>query len=81
MTANALLKARPPLYQSYALEQAILDYIDEEAVVGLDSLIALLPQYSWSQVFHAVDRLARRGTIVLRRHHFDYTLFSVNYAA
>lgn len=82
MTANALLKDRAPVHQSVdALEQAILDYIDEEAVVGLDVLIALLPQYSWNQVFHTVDRLSRSGRIALRRHGFDYTLFSSTYAA
>lgn len=82
MTVNALLDPPTPIRPVVdTLDQEILDHLDEQAVVGLDSLIALLPQYSWSQVFHAVDRLARRGTIVLRRHRFDYTLFSVNYAA
>ena len=63
------------------LESQILIQINEQEVVSLDALTSLLPQYSWSQVFHAVDRLARRGTIVLRRHRFDYTLFSIHYAA
>jgi hypothetical protein len=40
-----------------------------------------MPQYSWSQIFYTVDRLARCGRIVLRRHHCDYTLFSTHYAA
>jgi len=41
----------------------------------------MLPQYTWNQIFHAVDQLARFGKIVLRRHQFEYTLFSINYAA
>jgi hypothetical protein len=63
------------------LEQAILRHIDEQAVIGMDALIILLPDYSWNQIFHAVDRLARCGKITLRRHRSEYTLFSTNYAA
>jgi len=29
---------------------------------------------SWSELFHAVDSLSRRGAIVLKRHGFDYEL-------
>jgi hypothetical protein len=63
------------------LEQAIFRHIDEQAVIGMDALIILLPDYSWNQIFHAVDRLARCGKITLRRHRSEYTLFSTNYAA
>jgi hypothetical protein len=63
------------------LEQEILTQIEEQAVVSLDTLILLLPHYSWSQIFHAVDSMARCGKIVLRRHRFDYTLFSRHFAA
>lgn len=66
---------------SETIDRAILDKIDEQAVIGLDALIALMPAYSWSQIFHAVDRLARRGRITLRRHRCDYTFFSSDYAA
>ena len=63
------------------LEQDILAQIEEQDALGLDTLIVLLPRYSWSQIFHAVDSLARGGKIVLRRHRFDYTLFSTRFAA
>ena len=62
-----------------ALETQILEQLNEEAVIGLDSLIQMLPEHSWNQIFHAVDRLARAGRIVLRRHEYDYTLFSATY--
>lgn len=62
-----------------ALTAQILEQLDEEAVIGLDALIQMLPSYSWNQVFAAVDRLARTGRIVLRRHGYNYTLFSVAY--
>ncbi|HJT22389.1 MAG TPA: hypothetical protein VJ746_18095 [Nitrospira sp.] len=63
------------------LDEEIVRYLDEEDVVSLDALVSLLPQYSWNQIFSAVDRLARRGTIVLRRHRFSYTLFSRRFAS
>jgi hypothetical protein len=61
------------------LKADILERLHEEAVIGLDALIETLPDYSWNQVFHAVDELARTGRIVLRRHGYDYTLFSMAY--
>jgi hypothetical protein len=63
------------------LEREILAQIEEQDVISLDALVALLPQYSWGQIFHTVDCLARCGKIVLRRHRFDYSLFSIHYAA
>jgi len=63
------------------LERELLAQIEEQDVVSLDALIALLPQFSWGRIFHTVDCLARCGKIVLRRHRFDYTLFSIDYAA
>jgi hypothetical protein len=62
-----------------ALTAQILEQLDEEAVIGLDALIQMLPSYSWNQIFAAVDRLARTERIVLRRHGYNYTLFSVAY--
>ncbi|MBA5865514.1 MAG: hypothetical protein GDA67_02325 [Nitrospira sp. CR1.3] len=82
MTMNALLDA--PIMADPSgenLDSEILDQIEEQSVVSLDALISLLPQYSWNQIFHTVDRLARCGKIVLRRHRFDYSLFSAHYAS
>jgi hypothetical protein len=59
----------------------ILKQINEQNVITLDALIALIPQYSWNRVFDGVDRLARCGKIVLRRHRFEYTLFSTDFVA
>ena len=67
--------------QTLQIEEAILDHLHQEDVLGLDALVALLPQVGWNQIFHAVDRLARTGKIVLRRHGFDYTLFSTRYVS
>lgn len=64
-----------------SLTAAILDHLNEQAVMSLDSLIYLMPQYTWNQVFHCVDKLARCHKIVLRRHRFEYMLFSTQFVA
>jgi hypothetical protein len=82
MPAHALLEAPSPgRIETESLETVILGHLEEQAVIGLDTLVILLPDYSWNQVFHAVDRLARCGRITLRRHRSEYTLFSTHYAA
>jgi hypothetical protein len=80
MTA-LLLDQTPMALRAATLEQTILDKLEEETVIGLDELVEMLPQYTWNQIFHAVDQLARFGKIVLRRHRYDYTVFSTSYAA
>ena len=81
MSATLLDNPRPAPLSVDELEARILAHLNEEAVIGLDALIELLPEYSWNQIFNAVDQLARSGNIVLRRHRFDYTLFSTAYTA
>ncbi|MDP3089898.1 MAG: hypothetical protein Q8N04_04430 [Nitrospira sp.] len=82
MSAQALLDTpAPSRIGSESLESVILGHLEEQAVIGLDALVILLPEYSWSQIFHVVDRLARSGGITLRRHRSEYTLFSAHYAA
>ena len=77
-----LLGCRNPLPLTVVeVEARILAHLSDETVIGLDALVEMMPEYSWNQIFHAVDQLARRRSIVLRRHGFDYTLFSNSYAA
>ena len=66
---------------SSALERDILAHVEDQNVVTLDALIDQMPHYSWGQIFQAVDTLARRHRITLRRHGFGYTLFSNDYPA
>ena len=71
-----LLPVPSSLTPSSPLEQDIVAHLEDQDVVTLDALINQMPQYSWSQIFHAVDTLARCGRISLRRHGFGYTLLS-----
>ena len=68
-------------HETNALTAAILDHLNEQSVISLDSLICLMPQYTWNQIFHCVDQLARCHKIVLRRHRFEYMLFSTQFVA
>jgi hypothetical protein len=88
MPMNSLLESVPAVHplrrerpHTDALTATILDHLNEQTVITLDSLICLMPQYTWNQIFHRVDQLARCNKLVLRRHRFDYTLFSTQFLA
>ena len=88
MPVSSLLESAPDVHHSRqershtdALTATILDHLNEQTVISLDLLISLMPQYSWNQIFHSVDQLARCHKIVLRRHRFEYLLFSTHFAA
>ena len=63
------------------LTNIILDHLEAQTVISLDSLISLMPQYSWNQIFYTVDQLARCSMIVLRKYRFEYMLFSTHFVA
>ena len=88
MPMSSLLESDPavhPLQQecphSDPLAALILEHLNEQTVISLDTLISLMPQYTWNQIFHRVDQLARSNKVVLRRHRFSYTLFSADFVA
>jgi hypothetical protein len=82
MTTTIIIGTCDPAIDSAdELGVEILKQINEQDVLTLDVLIGLMPQYSWNQIFDGVDRLARCGKIVLRRHRFEYTLFSTDFVA
>jgi hypothetical protein len=88
MPMSSLLESSPDVHflpcdhpDADVLTAAILDHLNEQTVISLDSLICLMPQYTWNQVFHRVDQLARYNKVVLRRHRFAYMLFSRHFVA
>ena len=88
MPMSSLLESAPHVhpiqrerFHTDALTATILDHLNEQTVISLDTLICLMPQYTWNQIFHTVDQLARCNKVVLRRHRFEYTLFSTNFLA
>ena len=63
--------------QAYApsIDSAISHEVASLASCTLDELVQRLPTYSWAQVFVAVDRLSRQGTLRLSRaSRFGYIL-------
>lgn len=52
--------------QAYSIESAIHQQLARMGTCSLDELASLLPGYSWAQVFAAVDRLTREGTVNLQ---------------
>src|SRR4029077_19085553 len=69
--------------EEHAMTQTYVPSVDSviyQEVIGLvsctlDELAHRLPAYSWAQVFAAVDRLSRRGTLTLSRtSRFGYVL-------
>lgn len=88
MPIGSLLETDPDIHSLLrklpdpdALTATILGHLDEQTVISLDSLVCLMPQYTWNQIFHRVDQLARCHAIVLRRHGFQYMIFSINFVA
>ena len=49
------------------LENAILRELIRLGPCAFDDLARSLREYSWNQVFAAVDRLSRQGRLALRR--------------
>ena len=84
MPISSILEVDPTVgtpYDADALTTTILGHLNEQTVISLDTLVCLMPQYTWNQIFHCVDRLSRNNKVVLRRHRFEYTLFSTNFLA
>jgi hypothetical protein len=52
--------------QTFLIESAIQQQLALVGTCSLDELADLLPGYSWGQVFAAVDRLTREGTVTLK---------------
>ena len=86
MPTSSLLESAPDVHpllcehpNTDVLTATILDHLNEQTVISLDTLVCLMPRYTWNQIFHRVDQLSRCNKVVLRRHRFEYTLFSTQF--
>ena len=61
-SAGKIVESRP-----MAIEDVLVSALKACGPTTMDHLSRLLPSVSWSQVFLAVDRLSRCGTVLLRR--------------
>lgn len=55
-------------------EALVMHVLHDWETLPLEQMTEHLPELSWSELFHAVDRLSRRGEVVLRRRGFAYHL-------
>jgi hypothetical protein len=55
-------------------ETLVLDTLNQAGSLTIDQMTAQLPELSWSQLFETIDKLSRKGTIILQRHGFQYEL-------
>lgn len=51
---------------TYSIELSIHQQLARAGTCSLDELAARLPDYSWAQIFFAVDRMTRAGTVALK---------------
>ena len=55
-------------------EDMILELLRSVNSLTMEQVTQRLPELSWSELFHAVDTLSRKGFIILRRRGFEYEL-------
>ncbi len=49
------------------VEEALVTELEARGPSRLDDLVVRLPEYSWNEIFIAVDRLSRDGRVAIRR--------------
>ena len=49
------------------IEEAIVETLQRSGPCCLDDIVAYLPNFSWGEVFLAVDRMSRDGRVSLRQ--------------
>ena len=48
-----------------SIEETVIDTLQRSGPCCLDDLVAYLPNFSWGEVFLAVDRMSRDGRVSL----------------
>jgi hypothetical protein len=61
-------------------DEAVLNMLRRYEVLTMDDLIICQPDFSWAQLFDAIDRLSRKNLIALRRIGFSYQIRRMNRA-
>jgi hypothetical protein len=61
-------------------EEVVLYLLQRDERLMMDDLVAERPDFSWAQLFLAVDRLSRKNLIVLHQVGLSYQMFLMNQA-
>ena len=59
-------------------DESILNMLQPYEGLMMDDLIAERPDFSWAQLFLAIDRLSRKNLITLHRVGLSYQIFLMN---
>ena len=61
-------------HQLSSPESRLLDLLRDEESYTVEEVMGVAPEFSWTQLFMAMDSLSRRGMVELRREGFVYWL-------
>ena len=61
------------------IEEAIVETLRRSGPCCLDDIVAYLPNFSWGEVFVAVDRMSRDGRLSLRQ--LGYSTYQITLRA
>ena len=59
-------------------DEAVLSMLQQYEGLMMEDLIAERPDFSWAQLFLAIDRLSRKNLITLHRVGLSYQIFLMN---
>lgn len=69
------MRQESPRGYSGEVESRILQELERMGSCKLDEFVRAFPEYTWRQVFWAVDRLNRDGALILRKpSQFEYVV-------
>lgn len=55
-------------------EERVLYELADRGTMTMSDMIERVPELSWSELFTAIDRLSRSGSLILSRRGFEYQL-------
>jgi hypothetical protein len=58
------------------IEEAIVEKLQKSGPCCLDDVVISLPNFSWGQIFFAVDRMSRDGRLLLRQ--FGFSTYQIS---
>jgi hypothetical protein len=65
---------KTPLPSAGCCETMVLSELVSVTTMTIDQLMVRLPQFTWPELFCALDAMSRRGDILMRRRGFEYEL-------
>jgi hypothetical protein len=60
-------------------DEVVLNMLQRYGALMMDDLIAERPEFSWAQLFLAIDRLSRKNLVSLRRVSLSYQIRLTNH--